>query len=280
MPPRYVIKACIDPTVIIAEGKAPSLKHFIEKVKGDLGFADLRDKDLSGVNLSGAHLSEADLSRCNLEGADLTGAYIHSCNFTAAEMSRAVMRNVRGGPGTNFNAANLSHVKLHNANLREADFSFAHMFSIDSSRAFLRDATLSGAICNNSDFSEATLDGALLDHMKLTDANLSRASLVEVLLDHTDLSRTNFTEAQLSAGWQDITPENANLKGAYVDLNNKRRLSLTQEVINFLALDLTVEEREHAWNFIKKDLSILGVLLTIHNAGASPIEVVPWLFHD
>ncbi|MBD2459798.1 pentapeptide repeat-containing protein [Oscillatoria sp. FACHB-1407] len=70
----------------------------------DLSTADLRHKDLRGVNLSNANLSHADLSKAdlmavnfkdaNLSGADLSDANLLVVNLTGANLENATLKNV------------------------------------------------------------------------------------------------------------------------------------------------------------------------------------------
>ena len=67
--------------------------------------ADLREADLTGVNLRGATLYKA-----NLSGADLSEAYLYKANLSGADLRRA-----------NLYGAYLYGAKLRLADLREAD---------------------------------------------------------------------------------------------------------------------------------------------------------------
>jgi uncharacterized protein YjbI with pentapeptide repeats len=69
----------------------------------NLSLAILVDANLSGANLSGANLSQADLSRANLSGANLSRANLRNAYLTNANLDRtnllgASLNNTRGLP--------------------------------------------------------------------------------------------------------------------------------------------------------------------------------------
>ena len=73
-------------------------------------FADLRNANLSGANLSGADLRYANLSGANLSGADLYNAKLSGADLYNANLSGADLYNT-----------NLSGADLRNANLCNAE---------------------------------------------------------------------------------------------------------------------------------------------------------------
>jgi RNA polymerase sigma factor (sigma-70 family) len=75
----------------------------------DLSDADLSGADLSGADLSGADLSGADLSGANLSGADLSGADLSGADLSGANLSGADLS------GANLSGADLSHANLNRA---------------------------------------------------------------------------------------------------------------------------------------------------------------------
>lgn len=94
-------------------------------INANLRCAELRELNLSGINLSWAKLRAADLSLANLKGADLT----------AADLSQA----------------NLSQTDLSGANLTLADLSGAKLDETNLSGACLRGANLNGTNLMNGD---------------------------------------------------------------------------------------------------------------------------------
>ncbi len=77
-----------------------------------MGYAVLRNADLSGANLYGAFLAEADLVGANLTKANLFRANLYGANMWGVNLS-----------GANLKKANLSGTNLKTADLTGADLS-------------------------------------------------------------------------------------------------------------------------------------------------------------
>jgi uncharacterized protein YjbI with pentapeptide repeats len=130
-----------------------------EKAQGwyfDLQGADLRDSELTSVNLEGArldgvHLSGSVLWNANLEGAILTGSHLEAANLGDANLTGANLA------GAHLEGAYLSGTKLIGANFRGA-----HLEG-----AYLSGAGFEGADLTNADLRGAYLDGAVLTEEQL-----------------------------------------------------------------------------------------------------------------
>ena len=59
----------------------------------DLRFANLKNANLAGANLKNANLINADLTGANLESIDLTGANLRNANLTGANLRNTDLRN-------------------------------------------------------------------------------------------------------------------------------------------------------------------------------------------
>jgi len=81
--------------------------------------ADLREADLTGVNLTRADLREANLIGANLREANLREADLIGANLTRANLTRANLREANL-TGADLIGANLTRANLTGANLREA----------------------------------------------------------------------------------------------------------------------------------------------------------------
>lgn len=111
-----------------------------------LAFADLSER-----NLSGLELQNADLSRAHLTGSDLSGCRMFRANLESAEMRGSRLRQA------DLRQANLSGARLVGADLREAD---------------LRGACLDHADLRGAKFAKTDLRGAsLLDCVLDDDAD-------------------------------------------------------------------------------------------------------------
>ena len=118
--------------------------------------ADLRDADLSHVNLYGA-----DLHNVILRGADLTDAILRGANLSIADLRCA-----------NLQGANLSRADLQCAILRDANLS-----RVDLRCANLQGANLHDTLLQNVNLQKANLQFANLNGADLSEADLSRANL-------------------------------------------------------------------------------------------------------
>ena len=120
------------------------------------GRLDLRDADLSGVQLRGAQMDNADLRGARLVGADLSGSRLQEANLAGAHLIRAVLNDVRLGGGS------LAGALLCSASLRRATLV----------RVDLTGTNLAGADLEAANLSHARLAGAVLDRTKLVDIEL------------------------------------------------------------------------------------------------------------
>ena len=187
-----------------------------------LGGADLRDAELSGVDLrradlrdaqlAGAALAEADLFRADLAGADLAGAVLDRADLRESGLSGTVFAGAR------LRDANLAGASANSGDTgwRGADLREARLAGTDLRGADLRDADLSGADLENADLSAADLRGANLTRVGVgwasffghtpgqrpgsgPSARFDDADLGGAALEHADLVAASFAGARLTA---------------------------------------------------------------------------------
>jgi len=186
----------------------------------NLSGANLIDADLSGADLSGANLIDADLSGADLFGADLSGADLSGADLFGADLSRANLIDADDLSGADLN---LSGVDLSGANLRSANLSLANLIDADLSGADLRSANLSLA-----NLSLAHLSGADLSLANLSLAHLSGADLSGTNLSGAYLRSANLSGAELSgANLISANLRSANLSGAELSGANLRSANLS-----------------------------------------------------
>ena len=89
--------------------------------------ADMRNVDLSGMNLEGADLRAADLS-----GANFTGSFLRNADFRGANVS-----------GANFQNANLYGARMQGVEAFQADFRGAEVRLANFGGAYLDGAAMS-----------------------------------------------------------------------------------------------------------------------------------------
>lgn len=117
---------------------------------------NLAGADLSGTNLKGANLNEADLTGANLQGADLKGAFLDDAIFEKVRLDGATLDEVTA-TDTNFSEANLAGAKLVNSNLTGADFSKSNLEKANFEGANLCEASVGGATGKQVNMTEAVL---------------------------------------------------------------------------------------------------------------------------
>lgn len=145
---------------------------------------DLQDLNLAGANLRDLDLSRMNLLRVNLEGADLRGADIRRSNLREANLNGADLRK------SQLYRANLNRAVLTNANLQGADLYRAYI-----SRADLRNANLQETNLGLSTFVSSNLEG-----VRLSGAQVHGISVWNVKgepADQTDLVITPENESEI-----------------------------------------------------------------------------------
>ena len=207
-------------------------KWTIDSRKGkkmELKNANLSYVDLRGANLRGADLSDSDLRNADLRNTNLKDAYL--------------------------NNANLNSVKLSNANLGNADLSNASLKFAKLSNADLIGTILMDARLNCADLRGVNLSYAKLNCADLKCANLCSANLSNVDLRNADLKNTNLRDADLSgADLRFANLKNADLRDA--DLNE---ISYNHQT-SFFAMQCP--EKGSFIGYKKADNKIVELLIT------------------
>lgn len=159
-------------------------------------YANLKERDLSGLDLRGADLRGADLEDALLIGTNLRGA-----NLTGANLRRAVLYRADVGL----------------ARLDEADLTDANLAALIGEGASLRDAIVEMAFFEDANLVEAVLDGARGEYPGFARADLSRASARGATLTRADFSEARLDDASFAgATLTSTTFEDAS--GARLDL--------------------------------------------------------------
>jgi uncharacterized protein YjbI with pentapeptide repeats len=154
---------------------------------------ELAQKDLTGIDFSGATFINSDFCFSNFAGDDLTSARFDNAKLGEANFSNTTIHDLR------FASNNIA-AKTHfdQAKVRNGDFEKSH----------LPESTWIGADLEDSSFMRALLefakfDNANLTHVSMSDAKLYNASFVGSNLNYTtffnaDLEGTDFRNADLT----------------------------------------------------------------------------------
>lgn len=116
--------------------------------------ADLRDKNLRGVNFTA----------CNFRGADLSGSDLRGATLIMADLSRACLHNC------DLRGANLALADLTNAYLKGADFRGANLWK----------AYLGGVLAKDTQFQTANLTGTDIGRAQMLGARFDDAQTDEM----------------------------------------------------------------------------------------------------
>jgi len=259
-------------------GEDPDLAN--ADLKGrDLSGADLRrvdsywalGADLRNANLSGINLAQARLSDTDLRGADLTGVrfakwgslrgafYDDTTVFPAGfdqerfglvpitefyERYPAKQSELAEGSlyGARLDGANLSKEKLRDLELGGrgligARLQGASFYSVNLSRANLSGAGMHAAELEQVLLGRARLRGASMGKVRITDCDLAGANLEHAELSHSRLKNVSLTganlrESQLSGVWLDhVDLSGADLKRAVLDPSQVAAVTYDTETV-------------------------------------------------
>lgn len=147
--------------------------------------ADLRDADLSGIDLFRVTLEQADLRRAVLHLSNL-----QECTFVESKLDNAI-----------FTRANMAHTKFIDCNLPHARFDHAVLFHCFAKKCFapgtsFENASLRKFTALRSDLSEASFLGATLrEDSRLIAVRLSGSNLERLKINQTEVTMCQLDES-------------------------------------------------------------------------------------
>lgn len=165
------------------------LNREIDLTDGDLCGLDLREINLSKVNLQGCDLSQSslyhsDFSMSNLDGANLSGCDLRRTMFLGASLVGANLTNAR------LSKADFTKANLSGANLKGAQLEFSTFIETDVTGAILTNCSIYGISVWN-------LKGHILNQtglkitpggeQEITVDDLKVAQFIYLLLNRDDL---------------------------------------------------------------------------------------------
>lgn len=163
-------------------------KLLLERVFLNIPRINLRNTDLSGL----------DLRYANLTGADLRQSILYRTSMDFAQMSYADLRGAKITQ-VRFQSANLSYANLKGVDLRKANLSATNFWNANLSKANLRNGILSaGTLLIGTNLQDADLSHAYLGEADLSGADMRRAILKGSTLDRAIMVETNLEKADLS----------------------------------------------------------------------------------
>ncbi|RIJ27926.1 pentapeptide repeat-containing protein [Henriciella mobilis] len=157
---------------------------------------DLRERNLSGWDISNAHYPRADLS-----GALLRATRAMNVNFAGAVAERTDFRQAVLD-GASFNDAELLQARFDNAsllntNLADAMLNGAKLRKSKLNGANLRRTDLSNSFAEGADFSGANVSGAIFDSARLAGAQFNNTIMIGTSFKDTALDQASFANVRL-----------------------------------------------------------------------------------
>lgn len=179
--------------------KAKLNNALLNEVKGkDALFSEV---NISEANFIRGDFTGCDFSNCNMDKADFQGsnlcdASVEGASGIQANMSETDLTGLKASEGCNFTKASFRKAKglesiWENANLTEADFSYAEMEGANFSSALLEKANLYASNMKFARFTKANLTNAVLKEMNLFQGSFEKANLT-----NADCSGSNFYAAE------------------------------------------------------------------------------------
>lgn len=149
---------------------------------------DLRDVDLSHMDLQNINMKNADLRHCNLTGANLInccleranmeGAILDQANLQCVEMTKAVLDNA-SLKGCNFDKCLGNVTQMVGANCKGAVFDGSQMNGVDMRLACCKGASFKGCSLRDANLAASDLESCDFTGSDLHDTNLRGANLKE-----------------------------------------------------------------------------------------------------
>jgi hypothetical protein len=115
----------------------------------------------------------------DLEEQNLSGLRLHRADFREANLYKGVLRSTELN-GALLDKADLREADMELVNLQEAALGGANLAGANLKSAFLKEASLFEADLTNANLSDAILTGATLARARLDGANLNGAKLEDI----------------------------------------------------------------------------------------------------
>ena len=185
-------------TIPTRQASTPDCALALQGVR-DLLNADLRNCNLSELDLPGMILTGADLRGANLRNATLTDFNFTEVRLDGADLTGATLERGSAYKGSFVNVqANGSTIK--NMNFFEADLTRAKFRN-----ATFNDASMASAILTNTDFTSSTFTLSNMNDTTLASTNLTAAQLVGHEFFNSNVQGLVLTNANVSMARFDNT---------------------------------------------------------------------------
>jgi uncharacterized protein YjbI with pentapeptide repeats len=180
----------------IAELKGRNLDG-VNLEMANLPFANLQSTSLKGAYLQGTNFRNARLKQINLCGAKLDGADFEGANLVGADLSFTVCSGTNfvnaNLTGCNFIKADLSNANFNGSNLQGTNFKNANLSFSDIRKANLQNVIFEGVYRNESHVNGAYLKDINFEKNKSQKANPYGEFFSEPKENEVELSDNDFT---------------------------------------------------------------------------------------
>lgn len=177
-----------------------------DSLEFDLSNADLRRRNLEGIDFSDVNLSKSDLSDSNLESSNLSNAYLPDSYFEGVNLNYCNLSKSKC-QGASFKQAKMHGVNLSWANCYGANFFLTNLVLGDLKNTRLIECNFKGATikysyfigceCDRTNMIGVTGNETVFMNCSLEDANFTKADLTEAKFINCNLQLTKFVQAKI-----------------------------------------------------------------------------------
>lgn len=172
-----------------------TVKQISSFAHSDLRSANLRETDLSGINLSGADLRNANLAGTDLRNTDLSHANLWGANLMGAKLDQSDLTR------TNFSWAQIRQASLKDCKGNGALFDNTQLLNSDLSSSSFKWASFQGAMLNNARLFEIDLFEANMTKANMAEVDIRSGRLRSAVLDQVILTGANLNDVEVGDSW-------------------------------------------------------------------------------
>ena len=155
---------------------------------------DLRGMNLTGANLSGMDLAGADFSGSWLENVDFSNANLTDATFTEAVLARGTF------VATNLNGASFNGANISEATFEKTSFTAAHLDDVICEKGTIfRNCTFEGSVFIGFSIDKAELSNCSFSNAKLDNITFSQSHVASCRFDNAQLDKINFIESRVAS---------------------------------------------------------------------------------
>jgi len=173
-------------SINMSESSLSTIKERLSFSQSYLKGANLKEVDLSNINMSKSYLCDADLSgsvlnKINLSGSDLSRAILNGVELKKSDLqgTKMVWTEMKNAEvmGSNLDCTNLTSAQLQNAILSGSRIYWANLEGVMLNNAVLDGCTFSGVGMAGSNLTNAKLDLCKMRLVDLENATLDNAKV-------------------------------------------------------------------------------------------------------